>query len=96
MPCVGSVDESLILKAVSLGARGIILAGCREGQCHYGAGPERARKRVERVRAILAQLGTEEVTVSVMGLTPDRASLLVETLAAMSSAAEARVCAGGQ
>ncbi|MEW5933590.1 MAG: hydrogenase iron-sulfur subunit, partial [Bacillota bacterium] len=96
VPCVGTVDETLMLRALTLGARGIVLAGCREGQCHYGSGPERARKRVQRVRNLLAQVGAEQAAVEVLELTPNRAGLLSEILAAMSSAAETKVYEGGK
>jgi heterodisulfide reductase subunit A len=96
VPCVGTVDETLMLSALARGARAVLLAGCREGQCHYGSGPARARKRVRRVKKLLAEIGAEHAAVEVLELTPDRASLLPQTLAAMISAAETKVYAGGK
>ncbi|HHY94341.1 MAG TPA: FAD-dependent oxidoreductase [Firmicutes bacterium] len=96
VPCVGTVDETLMLKALALGARGLVLAGCREGQCYYGSGPQRARMRAHRVNDILLLAGNESLRVTVVEVTPDRAWVLAETLQAMSTAAETKVYAGAE
>ena len=46
-----------MLKAFENGADGVMVIGCLEGDCHYINGNIRARARVERVSAILDQIG---------------------------------------
>ena len=46
-----------MLKAFENGADGVMVIGCLEGDCHYVNGNIRARARVERVSAILDQIG---------------------------------------
>ena len=46
-----------MLKAFENGADGVMVIGCLEGDCHYVNGNIRARARVDRVSAILEQIG---------------------------------------
>lgn len=94
VPCLGAVGETIMLKAFSRGARELVLAGCREDQCQYGAGWQRARARAQRVRKLLAQAGVRG-EVAVLELTPERAALLTATLLALGAGEEARVGASG-
>jgi coenzyme F420-reducing hydrogenase delta subunit len=59
VPCSGRVDERFILRALARGADGVLVAGCLEGTCHYVAGNVRAAWRVQRARALLAEMGLE-------------------------------------
>lgn len=45
VPCAGAVNNTLIADALSLGVDGVLIAGCRDGQCHYIRGNELVRKR---------------------------------------------------
>jgi len=57
VPCTGKVDLIHLLMAFEEGADGVMVAGCLEGDCHYQAGNLRAKKRVQRAKAILDQVG---------------------------------------
>ncbi|MGQ9687168.1 MAG: hydrogenase iron-sulfur subunit [Desulfobaccales bacterium] len=57
VPCTGKVDLVHLLLAFEQGADGVMVAGCLEGNCHFLSGNLRARKRVERLKNILARLG---------------------------------------
>ena len=59
VPCTGKVDIIHLLKAFEAGADGVYLVGCEEGNCHFLVGNIRARKRVGRVKNILASIGLE-------------------------------------
>jgi F420-non-reducing hydrogenase iron-sulfur subunit len=59
MPCTGKVDIIHMLRAFEAGVDGVYLVGCEEGNCHFLVGNLRARKRVERVKGILASIGME-------------------------------------
>ena len=57
--CSGRVDPTFILKALELGADGVLIAGCHPGDCHYIAGNYKARRRIPLLKEVLDQLGIE-------------------------------------
>ena len=59
VPCTGRVDVLTMLKAFEAGADGIYIAGCLEGECHFLKGNLRARKRVQYLKKLLAEVGIE-------------------------------------
>jgi ferredoxin/coenzyme F420-reducing hydrogenase delta subunit len=62
--CVGQVDAGMLLELYRQGARGILVAGCLEERCRFGAGARLAAEQVERARAILALMGEEAERIS--------------------------------
>lgn len=56
-PCTGKVEMEHILEAFEHGIDGVLVAGCLEGGCHFQEGNLRAKQRVERLRALLDQIG---------------------------------------
>ena len=59
LPCTGKLEVNFILAAFERGVDGVIVAGCLEGGCHFLEGNLRARRRVERTRELLAEIGLE-------------------------------------
>ena len=59
VPCTGRVDVLTMLKAFEAGADGIYIAGCLEGECHFLKGNLRAKKRVQHLKKLLAEVGIE-------------------------------------
>jgi NADPH-dependent glutamate synthase beta subunit-like oxidoreductase/coenzyme F420-reducing hydrogenase delta subunit/NAD-dependent dihydropyrimidine dehydrogenase PreA subunit len=57
--CVGQVDAGMLLELVRQGARSVLVAGCLEERCRFGAGARLAAEQVEKGRAILRLLGEE-------------------------------------
>jgi coenzyme F420-reducing hydrogenase delta subunit len=57
LPCTGKVDALHILKAFESGADGVLVAGCREGDCHFLTGNLRAKRRVRQVQQLLDEVG---------------------------------------
>ncbi|MDD3579502.1 MAG: hydrogenase iron-sulfur subunit [Desulfobacca sp.] len=57
IPCSGRIKTIHLLRAFQYGADGVLVAGCREGECHFRTGNFRARRKVERVKEILDDLG---------------------------------------
>ena len=57
--CSGRVDTEHILKAFSLGADGILVAGCHPADCHYIGGNYRTRRRIPLLKIMLQQFGLE-------------------------------------
>ena len=56
-PCTGKIEMEHILAAFLKGIDGILVAGCLEGGCHFMEGNLRARKRTDRIREMLAEIG---------------------------------------
>ncbi|MEW6720107.1 MAG: hydrogenase iron-sulfur subunit [Thermodesulfobacteriota bacterium] len=59
LPCTGKLEANHVLAAFELGVDGVVVAGCLEGGCHFLEGNLRARKRVERLRGMMAEIGLE-------------------------------------
>jgi F420-non-reducing hydrogenase iron-sulfur subunit len=68
LPCTGKTEVNYILAAFERGVDGVIVAGCLEGGCHFLEGNLRARKRVERARQILAEIGLEPERLEMFNL----------------------------
>lgn len=57
--CTGMVDPKYVFKALLEGADGVLIGGCRPGDCHYRNGNFKARRRVKLLQEILDQFGFE-------------------------------------
>jgi coenzyme F420-reducing hydrogenase delta subunit len=57
LPCTGKLEMEHILAAFEKGIDGILVAGCLEGGCHFQEGNLRARRRTDKVREMLDQIG---------------------------------------
>jgi Fe-S oxidoreductase/coenzyme F420-reducing hydrogenase delta subunit len=55
--CSGRVEPYFVLKALELGADGVLVAGCHIGDCHYISGNVEAEKRMASVSEVLDRLG---------------------------------------
>jgi F420-non-reducing hydrogenase iron-sulfur subunit len=58
--CSGRVEPSFILKALELGADGVLVLGCHPGDCHYAEGNYKAARRMPLLKKMLNQMGIEE------------------------------------
>jgi F420-non-reducing hydrogenase iron-sulfur subunit len=68
MPCTGRVDILHLLKAFEGGADVVFVAGCLEGECHYLSGNIQARKRVNKLKKDLVQMGLEPERLEMFNL----------------------------
>mgnify|MGYP006334903117 CR=1 FL=1 len=55
--CSGRIEPYFILRALELGADGVLIAGCHIGDCHYISGNVEAEKRMQMTQEILDKLG---------------------------------------
>ncbi len=58
--CAGRVNPSFVLEALRRGADGVLVAGCRPGECHYTIGNHCALQRMNVLGKLLADLGFDE------------------------------------
>jgi len=68
LPCTGKLEVIHLLRALEAGADGVYAAGCMEGECHYLKGNLWARKRVDYVKKLLAELGMEPERVEMYNM----------------------------
>jgi F420-non-reducing hydrogenase iron-sulfur subunit len=61
--CSGRVDPTFILKALSFGADGVMVAGCHPGECHYLEQNYKAMRRFSMLKHTLRALNIEEERV---------------------------------
>ncbi len=61
VPCAGSVNNALVADALSFGIDGVLIAGCRDDQCHYVRGSQLVQKRSgdlgEKLRTMMIEPG---------------------------------------
>jgi heterodisulfide reductase subunit A len=56
VPCSGRVDPLWILRALKKGIDGVLVAGCRLGECHFRYGNFKAKDRIDLLRSALEAL----------------------------------------
>ncbi len=84
VPCTGRVAEIHLLKALELGADGVLVAGCLEGDCHYQCGNLRAKKRVAHVQQILKSIGMEPERAAMYNLSAGMGPRFAEIIREMT------------
>ena len=61
--CSGRVNPLFVLKALSMGADGVLVLGCHPGDCHYIEGNYKTMRRIPLLKKMLNQLGIEDERV---------------------------------
>ena len=61
--CSGRVNPMFVLKALSIGADGVLVLGCHPGDCLYIEGNYKTMRRIPLLKKMLKQLGIEEERV---------------------------------
>jgi F420-non-reducing hydrogenase iron-sulfur subunit len=58
--CSGRVTPGMVLKALKLGADGVLVSGCHFGDCHYIFGNYKAVEQFEKTKGLIKTLGLDE------------------------------------
>jgi F420-non-reducing hydrogenase iron-sulfur subunit len=58
--CSSRVDPLYVIKALTQGADGVLIAGCHPGDCHYIEGNYRTRRRIAALDKILEKYGLSD------------------------------------
>jgi coenzyme F420-reducing hydrogenase delta subunit len=85
LPCTGKLEVNYLLTAFERGVDGVIVAGCLEGGCHFLEGNLRARRRVERAREILVEIGLEPERVEMFNLSSAEGPRFAQIVTEMST-----------
>lgn len=80
LPCAGRVGMQLIMKTLSSGADGVMVAGCHDGNCRSVSGNLRARLRVGEAAQTLEQLGLGPERVSFLHLASNQPRRLAQAV----------------
>ncbi len=64
--CSARVDPSFVLEALRRGADGVLIAGCRIGECHYRDGNYQALQRVNVLKGVLEKIGIDPGRVKIV------------------------------
>jgi len=78
--CSGSVSPHHVLRAFQEGVDGVLVGGCRLGDCHYQTGNYMAEKRMRLLKKLLPFYGIEPERLRVRWVSSAEASELVETI----------------
>jgi len=84
LPCTGKVEVDHILAAFERGVDGVMVAGCLEGGCHFLEGNLRARKRVDRAKQLLIEIGLEPERLEMYNLSSAEGARFAEIVTEMS------------
>lgn len=77
-PCTGKLEMEHILEAFEKGIDGILIVGCLEGGCHFVEGNLRARKRSDKIRSILEEIGLGCERLKMVNLSDSMASAFAQ------------------
>jgi F420-non-reducing hydrogenase iron-sulfur subunit len=58
--CMGRVDPGFVLKALAMGADGVLVSGCHFEDCHYSFGAKKAAEQYQKLEKIVRMLGFED------------------------------------
>ena len=58
--CTGKVEILHLLKALEAGADGVVVVGCKFGECYFKDGNYRAQKKVQQAQFLIAEAGLEK------------------------------------
>jgi len=79
-PCTGRVSMDHLLHALGKGAKGVMVAGCLEDDCHYGDGNLAAREKVGRIKEMLDLIGVGGDRVEMYNMSSSMAARWVESV----------------
>jgi F420-non-reducing hydrogenase iron-sulfur subunit len=88
LPCTGKIEVNYLLAAFERGADGVIVAGCLEGGCHFLEGNLRARKRIERAKELLEEIGLEPARLEMYNLSSAEGTRFAQIVTEMNDRLE--------
>jgi F420-non-reducing hydrogenase iron-sulfur subunit len=78
------VDPQFVLKALSEGADGVMIAGCHPGECHYVDGNIKTLRRFILLKRLLKQWGVEDERVQLVWASASEGNLLAAAVDRMT------------
>ena len=84
--CSGRVNPLFVLKALSIGADGVLVLGCHPGDCHYIEGNYKTLRRILLLKKILKQLGIEDERVQLEWVSASEGARFAEVVNSFTQA----------
>jgi len=78
--CAGRIHPAFVLKALELGADGVLVSGCHFADCHYLFGAKRAAEQFEKTAALVKLLGLEPERVRFEQISAAEAPVFVRVM----------------
>ena len=78
--CSGRVDPTFVVKALSDGADGVLIAGCHPGDCNYSEGNYKTMRRYPMLLNLLEQFGIDRRRVRLEWISASEGKLFAETV----------------
>ena len=78
--CAGRVHPAFVIKALELGADGVLVSGCHFADCHYLFGAKRAAEQFEKAAEITKLLGLEPERVRFEQISAAEAPIFVKVM----------------
>jgi F420-non-reducing hydrogenase iron-sulfur subunit len=78
--CSGRIDPMFVIKAFSLGADGVMIAGCHPGDCHYIEQNYKTIRRYVMLKHTLRHLGIEEERLKLVWASAAEGHILAEEI----------------
>lgn len=83
--CSGRVDPTFVMKALSLGADGVMIAGCHPGECHYIEQNYKAMRRYHMLKHTLSAMGVDQRRVQLVWASAAEGQQLADAIDKMVS-----------
>jgi F420-non-reducing hydrogenase iron-sulfur subunit len=78
--CSGRVDPAFVMKALAMGADGVMVAGCHPGECHYIEQNYKAMRRFAIIKHTLKAMGVEDDRVRLVWASAAEGQQLAEAI----------------
>ena len=78
--CAGRVNPGFVLEALRQGADGVLVAGCRPGECHYTYGNEHAAHRMVALTGALTGVGIDARRLKTVWISASESKRFSETI----------------
>ena len=83
--CSGRVNPLFVLKALRVGADGVLVLGCHPGDCHYLTGNYRARRRLSITMKFMQYMGIEPERIQVSWCSASEGSRFAEVVSEVTA-----------
>jgi len=83
--CSGRVNPLFVLKALRVGADGVLVLGCHPGDCHYLTGNYRARRRLSITMKFMEYMGIEHERIQVSWCSASEGSRFAEVVSEVTA-----------
>ncbi|RQD84643.1 hydrogenase iron-sulfur subunit [Methanosalsum natronophilum] len=78
--CAGRVDPEFVITALENGADGVLVAGCKLGECHYVHANYSAKRRLEALQQVLEETGIRSSRLKLLWISASECDRFASTI----------------